>query len=187
MKRLLTPLGFLVASALLTGCGATKYKQNVHAEALAGIDRALCLITPTDGNTAHGTITFVQNGGQVRVTADITGLEPNSTHAFHIHQFGNITGSQGKRTGGHYNPQGYEHGLPQSRRRHAGDLGNLTADETGHARLSLTVDNISIAGPRNPIIGRAIILHAKADDGGQPTGNAGTRIGQGVIGIGDNE
>jgi len=30
-------------------------------------------------------------------------------------------------------------------------------------------------------------VHAKEDDGGQPTGNAGARIGQGVIGIAKSE
>ena len=30
--------------------------------------------------------------------------------------------------------------------------------------------------------GASIIVHAKKDDGGQPTGNAGGRIGCGVIG-----
>jgi Cu/Zn superoxide dismutase len=28
-----------------------------------------------------------------------------------------------------------------------------------------------------------VIVHAKPDDGGQPVGNAGARIGQGVIGL----
>ena len=51
------------------------------------------------------------------------------------------------------------------------------------ATLKITVDNISIAGEKNPIIGRAIVIHAKVDDGGQPTGNAGARQGFGVIGI----
>ena len=32
-----------------------------------------------------------------------------------------------------------------------------------------------------------MILHAKADDGSQPTGNAGAWIGQGVIGIDQNK
>ncbi|MEW6160540.1 MAG: superoxide dismutase family protein [Verrucomicrobiota bacterium] len=43
--------------------------------------------------------------------------------------------------------------------------------------------NISIAGTKNPIIGRSVIVHAKPDDGGQPVGNAGARIACGVIGI----
>jgi Cu-Zn family superoxide dismutase len=38
-------------------------------------------------------------------------------------------------------------------------------------------------GPANPIVGRAVIIHAKSDDGSQPVGNAGVRVGQGVIGI----
>ncbi|MCP5412982.1 MAG: superoxide dismutase family protein, partial [Alphaproteobacteria bacterium] len=67
--------------------------------------------------------------------------------------------------------------------RHAGDLGNLTADATGKATYEIVVDNISIAGPHNPILGRGVIIHAKPDDGGQPVGNAGGRIACGVIGV----
>jgi Cu-Zn family superoxide dismutase len=45
------------------------------------------------------------------------------------------------------------------------------------------VSNISIQGQKNPILGRAVIVHAKPDDGGQPVGNAGARIACGVIGV----
>jgi Cu-Zn family superoxide dismutase len=66
--------------------------------------------------------------------------------------------------------------------RHAGDFGNLKSNANGTAALDLTVDNISINDPKNPIIGHAVIVHAKMDDGGQPTGNAGARVACGVIG-----
>jgi Cu-Zn family superoxide dismutase len=66
---------------------------------------------------------------------------------------------------------------------HAGDLGNLTADESGKAHLEATLTGVSLMGATNPIVGRAVIIHEKADDGGQPTGNAGGRLAQGVIGI----
>jgi len=85
--------------------------------------------------------------------------------------------------GGHYNPEGHQHGLPDSENRHAGDLGNVQADSEGKAHYEITVSNISIQGPRNPILGRAVIVHAKPDDGGQPVGNAGARIACGVIGV----
>jgi Cu-Zn family superoxide dismutase len=85
--------------------------------------------------------------------------------------------------GGHYNPENHQHGLPETEMRHAGDLGNLEADSEGKATLERTVSNISIAGMKNPIIGRGVIVHAKVDDGGQPVGNAGGRIGCGVIGV----
>jgi Cu-Zn family superoxide dismutase len=83
--------------------------------------------------------------------------------------------------GGHYNPEGKPHGLPTTEERHAGDLGNLTADASGHAHYEITVDNISLSTGRNPVLGKAVIVHAKPDDGGQPTGNAGARLGCGVI------
>ena len=104
------------------------------------------------------------------------------TQAFEPRE-GDDTVNDGASAGGHYNPEGHEHALPEKAMRHAGDLGNLTADAMGKARLELTVDNISVAGPKNPILGRGVIIHEKVDDGGQPTGNAGGRIACGVIGV----
>ena len=85
--------------------------------------------------------------------------------------------------GGHYNPEGHQHGLPDNANRHAGDFGNVAADDQGKVHFELTADNISISGQKNPIIGHAVIVHAKPDDGSQPVGNAGARIACGVIGI----
>ena len=45
------------------------------------------------------------------------------------------------------------------------------------------MDNISLAGRLNPIIGRGVVVHAKVDDGSQPSGNAGDRLAVGVIGV----
>jgi Cu-Zn family superoxide dismutase len=128
-------------------------------------------------------VKFTQDGDKVKVSAHIEGLTPGQKHAVHVHQFGDCSAPDGMSAGGHYNPESHEHGLPEKPMRHAGDLGNLTADNNGMAHYEITVDNISIAGVKNPIIGRAVIVHAKVDDGGQPVGNAGARIGCGVIGI----
>jgi len=59
----------------------------------------------------------------------------------------------------------------------------VQADDQGKAHYEITVNNISINGAKNPIIGHAVIVHAKIDDGSQPVGNAGGRIACGVIGI----
>ena len=67
--------------------------------------------------------------------------------------------------------------------KHAGDFGNLKADDDGNANTTFIVDNLTLAGKRNPIFGRAVIIHANKDDGSQPVGNAGPRIGMGVIGV----
>ena len=147
------------------------------------VSRAVARIFPTENSQCSGVVTFEEENGKVRIRATITGLTPNEKHGFHIHEFGDISKSDGTSAGGHYNPEGHQHALPQEMSRHAGDLGNLIADSQGKAVYENTVGNITIAGMKNPIIGRAIIIHAKEDDGGQPSGNAGARIGMGVIGI----
>jgi superoxide dismutase, Cu-Zn family len=150
---------------------------------LAQETEAIAMIHPTEGNSCTGSVRFTQIGEQVRIIAEVDGLTPNAQHGFHIHQYGDASLSNGTSAGGHYNPAGTPHALPDEFNRHAGDLGNLQADQNGHAVLELETPHLSIDGPLNPIIGRGVIVHAKPDDGGQPTGNAGARIGIGVIGI----
>ncbi len=184
MTRLSLKTG-LLSAALVAGATALALAQSkpASAPAAAGTTHAVCVLHATEGNTAHGIVRFTAQGGKVRVVADIEGLTPNSEHAMHIHEFGDCSAPDGTSTGGHYNPEGHEHGLPDKAMRHAGDFGNLKADASGKAHLELIVDNLSIAGPKNPVVGYAMIVHAKPDDGGQPTGNAGGRIACGVIGI----
>lgn len=148
------------------------------------INHAVATMFPTEGNTARGVIRFEQTKKGVKVTAEITGLTPNAAHGFHIHEFGDLSDPAGKATGGHYNPEGHDHALPgnEDTPRHAGDMGNLKADAEGNATFEVTFDSISIFDDHNPIIGRGVIIHAQTDDGGQPTGNAGARIAQGVVG-----
>jgi superoxide dismutase, Cu-Zn family len=148
----------------------------------AQIKQAVAVLHPTQGNKAHGTVRFTQEGNSVKVVAHVEGLSPGQKHAIHVHEFGDCSSTDANSAGSHYNPEKHEHGLPDKDQRHAGDLGNLQADASGKAHLELTVNNITIAGNKNPVIGRAVIVHAKADDGGQPVGNAGARIACGVIG-----
>lgn len=151
--------------------------------AFHSLSHAMAILQPTAGNTANGTVHFVAMGDHVQVIADVSGLEPNSTHGIHIHEFGDCSAPNGKSAGGHYNPEGKAHGLPPNPARHAGDMGSLKADANGNAHYEVMLKNVSIAGMWNPIIGRGVIVHAKPDDGGQPTGNAGARLACGVIGI----
>lgn len=170
----------------LTGCQAQHDHDHDHdhgAAAWADVKELVAVMVPTAGNTTAGTITFEQQGDKVKVVANISGLQPGQQHAFHIHEWGDLRSDDGTATGGHYNPEGHDHGLPDQEHRHAGDLGNLQADDAGNATYEITVDNLSLGGGKNPIVGRAVIIHAKPDDGGQPTGNAGARISHGVIGV----
>ena len=173
----LTLVAFI--AAIWSGCAIAQKDEHKDEQ----VNKAICVLVPTAGNKASGIVTFTQAGGKVKIVADVAGLTASAKHAIHVHEFGDVTKPDGTGAGGHYNPEGHEHALPHKAMRHAGDLGNLTADADGRARYEITVDNVTINGHKNPILGRAIIVHAKADDGGQPVGNAGARIAQGVIGI----
>jgi Cu-Zn family superoxide dismutase len=129
-----------------------------------------------------GKVTFNQTADGVVVVADVMGLTPGK-HGFHIHEYGDCSDPKGLSAGGHYNPEGEMHGLPGAMHHHPGDMGNLEADDSGNAHLEITLTGITIAGDKDPILGRSIIVHAKEDDGSQPVGNAGARIGCGVIGV----
>ncbi len=171
----------LVAITLVTvGCSSMHHG---HARFWSGVEKAVAVMHPTQGNRTSGVVSFEQTGEFVKIVADIKGLKPNAKHAIHVHALGDCSAPDAKSAGSHYNPSGHPHGSPRNPVRHAGDLGNLVADNRGEAHYELTVHNISIAGLRNPVIGRAVIIHAGEDKFVQPTGAAGPRIACGCIGV----
>ena len=176
-------IAFAAASQMFAAEEAT---DDVMASAPVIVDatQLVAVLSPTEGNQSAGVVIFKSAGkGKVKVVAKLTGLPPNSKHAIHIHQYGDLRSKDGKSAGDHYNPLGHQHALPEKKTRHAGDFGNLESDASGNATMELVVDNISLAGRLSPIIGRGLVVHAKPDDGGQPSGNAGDRIAVGVIGV----
>lgn len=150
------------------------------------VNRAVAVLRPLQGSAVQGTIFFIQEGKDIRIVADITGLSPGK-HGIHIHEFGDATTTDGSSLGGHFNPKNIMHGGPDDKVRHLGDLGNIEADRTGRAKFSRIDSQISLSGG-NSIIGRSIVIKEKADDlKTQPGGAAGSRIGFGVIGISATE
>jgi Cu-Zn family superoxide dismutase len=146
--------------------------------------RAKAIIFPTQGNKVSGGFQFVQTPNGVKVSALLTGLVPNQNHGVHIHKYGDLTDMvKGNSVGGHYNPENHAHGLPPNPIRHAGAFGNIKANKYGEAMFEFMDDSISILGAKNPILGRSVVVHANPDTGEQPAGNAGARIGVGVIGL----
>ena len=142
---------------------------------------AVATLAPTAGNSAHGTVEFQERSdGSVEVTARLNDVPPG-THGFHIHEKGDC-GDNGNAAGGHFNPGGNPHGAPNVGAHHAGDFGNIVADAAGNARMSFTTRSITLAAGERSAVGKAVILHAKADDlQTQPTGDAGGRIACGVV------
>jgi superoxide dismutase, Cu-Zn family len=149
----------------------------------AEMKKLVAIMRPVGNSNVRGSVVFEKVDDGILVTAKIGGLAPNASHAIHIHEFGDLGSDDATSAGDHFNPGGHPHALPDESDRHAGDLGNLQADGDGNATLTLVVNNITLDSGKSGILGRAVIVHAKADDGGQPAGNAGDRIGAGVIGI----
>jgi Cu-Zn family superoxide dismutase len=176
----LAPFALLLAVA---GCGGAVQTTLPPADAaLSAVATGAAVIAPTLGNEARGTVMFYeQKDGRVKVVADLEGLKPGMRHAMHVHEKGDCSAPDATSAGGHYNPENFPHSLPPHEPRHAGDLGNVTANSSGIAHYEITVDNLTIRGAKNPIEGRAVVVHASPDDGGQPVGNAGARLGCGVI------
>lgn len=136
---------------------------------------------PVDRSGVTGDLRFTTvSGGKVRIEGRVHGLSPGK-HGFHIHEFGECEGAGAKAAGDHFNPEGAPHGAPWSAERHAGDLGNIEANDDGVAEVRIESDAISLGDGEGDVKGRALIIHADADDFTQPAGNAGARVACGVI------
>jgi Cu-Zn family superoxide dismutase len=155
-------------------------QQTASAPAAAG-KSAIAKIMPTQGSNTRGELTFTPDPkGGVHIVGSFTGLAYGE-HGFHIHEKGDCSAPDATSAGGHFNPTNMKHGARDAQERHVGDLGNLKADPYGMARIDIVDQTISLDGA-NSIIGKAVIVHEKVDDfTTQPTGNAGGRVGCGVI------
>jgi len=173
-------LGIIISFISLTGCVSLDDVDRIDV-----INKAVVKLHPTEGNTVNGVVWFTKVVGGIKVEGHIEGL-PAGTHGFHIHQFGDCSASNGKSAGGHFNPDGNEHGSRMAAVRHTGDLGNITADSTGSAEFSFVDEIISFSGKRS-ILSKGVIIHEVADDlSSQPTGAAGSRLACGVVGTANN-
>ena len=163
------------------------------------LKEAICVIGIKKTTSVFGIIHIEElSDDTVEISGEISGLKPGN-HGFHIHRCGNIT--ECGKCCDHYNPHNRSHGGPGDSERHVGDLGNITADDNGVAKINIRDHLVKLSGPFT-VIGRSFVIHESEDDLGKgglseqgnvvdekirqeslTTGNAGKRIGCGVIGI----
>ena len=115
----------------------------------------------------------------VIIEGTISGLKPNSSHGFHIHEKADCSSDDAKSAGGHFSPDMHKHGSPGENLHHFGDLGNIAANEKGVANVNVFIKSASLDKDKKySLINRAIVVHAGMDDlKSQPSGAAGKRIG----------
>ena len=141
--------------------------------------------TAADSKIA-GTVKLTETETGLKIVADLINVPTAGDHGFHIHEVGSCE-DMGKAAGGHFNPDKVEHGMLMKdghQHAHAGDMGNITVDADGHAKLETMLPDVGLVNGKYNVAGLSIILHEKTDDFGQPTGNAGGRIACGIIEVG---
>ena len=165
-----------LCALLLTACASRK-GGTIYED-----PSAMAMLSPTQGSSVHGTVTFVRTSGVALVIVNMTGFKPDSAHGLHIHESGDCTARDGSSAGGHFNPTSSTHGGPIGPSRHSGDLGNITADTKGEIYASFEIGDVAFGTGQDSIIGRGLVVHADRDDlKSQPAGNSGARVACGMI------
>lgn len=171
------------AIALLFGLFTLSYVLIPGAAWADEVGSATAVVLNTaEADLPLGEAQFFETPDGLNIQVQLAHVPPGN-HGFHIHANGSCA-EGGQAAGGHYNPADVKHGyLPTDgfEQAHAGDLGNIAIAPDGTGTLSLTVPELALEDGPYPVVDHAVILHADADDFGQPTGNAGGRIGCGVI------
>lgn len=191
MRTVLAALSSTALIAGLAGCASAPRSTDAppataHGTQPAPIStarEAVANLASASASLVSGRLVLVPMGRGVHLTGEIGGLQPGSSHGFHIHEKGDCSAADGSSAGGHFNPAAQPHGRAGHGAHHAGDADNLVADANGVARVDAHVDGVTLGGgAANDIAGRAIVVHAAADDyRSQPAGNAGARVACGVI------
>ena len=147
---------------------------------------AICVINE---NKCKGTIIIkeIMNKTKLEFNINLHDMVPGK-HGFHIHETGNLIEGCGSCCA-HFNPHNKNHGGLNSKERHLGDLGNIIVNSKGKCNMKIIDKHLKLRGQKYNIIGRSIVVHEDEDDlglGGNEeslkTGNAGKRIGCGIIG-----
>lgn len=167
----------MLASSTLTLAAA---KEAAKAKG-AATPFAEATLEAKSGSKLAGTVLFSKTDKGIEMLAKVTGATPGP-HGIHIHEKGDCSAPDATSAGGHFNPTNAAHAGPDHAARHGGDLGNITVKADGTGELTLKVPAVQGLNDWNSIVGKSVVVHEKADDlKSQPAGDAGARIGCGVI------
>jgi superoxide dismutase, Cu-Zn family len=176
----------LVAALLLAGCPRDARQDAppgaaappVGAPADIGATARAELVTGEAQEIGSATLQQTNTGVLIRLELD--GARPG-TRAFHIHETGRCEPPTFQSAGGHYNPDGRQHGMNNPHGKHAGDLPNLHIPEDGQLTIEVLAPTVTLAELLAGD-GTALVIHEGVDDyQSDPTGEAGGRYACGVI------
>lgn len=182
MKTLTLAALLLAAPAAAQQAAPSPVVPAINPASNASAGTASVRLVGPEGDPA-GTATLTAMPLGVLVEVDATGLPPDAWVAIHVHERGACDPAGGHESaGGHFNPSGVSHGFAVEGGPHAGDMPNIHTNAEGAAKAQIFNPLIVLDEGENAVRGRALIIHAGADDyTTQPSGGAGDRLACGVI------
>lgn len=191
MKRITLMLVAVFALTMITSCKNDKKQTetvDLNEEAqeapVNDVIKLKVALEPKSDSQVKGNAVFTEEDGVVTMVTVLSGLTEGE-HAIHLHEKADCSAADGTSAGGHWNPTNQPHGKwGSSEGYHKGDIGNLQADASGNATISMSTDEwcIGCGDINKDIVGKSIIIHDGVDDFiTQPTGDAGGRVSCGGI------
>lgn len=196
MKKYLALISMIIIFMMLVACQNDRDEMEPELNALEEENKTVEVNKET--NDMELTINLIDREGidigTARLTEEADGVQihltahqlPEGLHGFHIHEKGLCETPNFESAGGHFNPDGKNHGFDDLEGPHAGDMENIEVLADGTVDVKVLNDRVTLKkGEANSIFhdeGTTLIIHKDPDDYvSQPAGNAGDRIACGVI------
>lgn len=138
-------------------------------------DTLVVPLRDVDTDAVVGAVALSETADGVLVRVEVERAQPG-LHGVHIHRRADCE-LDAQSTGGHLAPEGNDHGWPSSAEHHLGDLGNLLVEADRRGRLERVVPNTTLDDFGGyELMGRALVMHARYDDGKGYSGHAGAPV-----------
>lgn len=162
--RVLRRLSQLALLATLASCSSTSMPSWSFADMMpksgAG---AVAKLSPKNGSSVGGTVTFVQRRDKVVIAAVVHELSPGP-HSMYIHEVGNCSSPNAASAGKVWALVGAAPG-----RTRIGDLPALVAGTEGNASVVADLQGITLGdGSPLDIVGHAVVVHSGVDPDPRP-------------------
>lgn len=181
MNRILSL--FIPITALAACSGEPRDSETVESLTPNGEPASVALIG-NDGSPI-GSVAISQDANGTTLSLSVEGGLDEGLHGVHLHETGACELPDFSSAGGHWNPEGKQHGRDNPEGAHVGDLANMAADADGKGSSTFLVENVLVDGGTFAMAdadGTALVIHAGPDDYmTDPSGDSGARVGCAVL------
>ncbi len=151
----------------MLGCS----KDDASSGPITNASTEIFSVTSEDGSIftpveSVGTASFQYQDGVTTITVELNGMEPNGSHAMHLHE-GTLS-----EPGRHWNQGRLDQGFCREfslgevwAKTFAGDVGNISTDANGNGTFTLRTDLWSLGtNSETDILGTVLFIHQNFED-----------------------